>query len=111
MATTRHLRIYKITIIRSQIRILFGTRISIETLRNATDHATQLRSAEFSIERLRMYRCHFTMRGSIVAGCDLAASSREDAIREARMLLEKMEVGESTGFEIWMLATLVYTSP
>jgi hypothetical protein len=58
-----------------------------------------------------MYRCHFTMRGSVVAGCDLVAGGLEDAIREAQMLLEKMEATESTGFEIWMLATLVYASP
>jgi hypothetical protein len=58
-----------------------------------------------------MYRCHFTMRGSVVAGYDLTAGGLEDAIGEAQMLLEKMEVGVSTGFEIWMLATLVYASP
>jgi hypothetical protein len=60
-----------------------------------------------------MYRCHFTHCGRVVAGENLLASTLDEAIEEARAVLATkaaLDVDCPTGFEIWVLSDLIYTS-
>ena len=60
-----------------------------------------------------MYRCHFTRSGHVVSGHYLLATTLEEAIEEAEDILAKIAASERdppTGFEIWVLSNLIYTS-
>jgi hypothetical protein len=60
-----------------------------------------------------MFRCHFTHQGHVVAGEDLLATTLNEAINEAQVMLATMAAlkpNYPTGFEIWMLSNLLYKS-